>query len=155
MTKLHHSAICVTDVEESLRFWRDGLGFEVQMDQTFPGDWPTLFGAPEPELRSIFLGEPGDMESGIVELVAFRGADTSAGPAPAATAPPASGFLLLSIFADVEATLASLADLGLGGDPSVLDAAPGVRLAVVTDPDGIMVELMGSSAAANIDSLAD
>jgi glyoxylase I family protein len=38
---IHHSAICVRDVEASLRFWRDGLGFEVLMDERFTGDWPT------------------------------------------------------------------------------------------------------------------
>ena len=27
--RVHHSAICVTDLDASLRFWRDGLGFAV------------------------------------------------------------------------------------------------------------------------------
>ena len=45
--------------------------------------------------------------------------------------------------------------MGLGGDARVVDAAPGVRLGVVFDPNGIMVELMDRSAAANIDTLAD
>jgi glyoxylase I family protein len=155
VTKLHHAAICVTDVERSLRFWRDGLGFEVQMDATFQGDWPTLFGAPEPELRSIFLGAPDSRDAGVVELVVMRGAGGDDGPSPAPSAPPASGFFLLSVYADVDATLARLADLGVGGDARVIDAAPGVRLAVVFDPDGIMVELMDRSAEANLDSLAD
>lgn len=42
MTKAHHTAICTTDLDESLRFWRDGLGFEVTMDMEFRGDWPSL-----------------------------------------------------------------------------------------------------------------
>ena len=157
MTKLHHAAICVTDVEESLRFWRDGLGFEVQMDATFQGDWPTLFGvARHRSCGRSSWAQPGDMEvghrrAGRVPAAPTRRPDRH----PPRPPPPASGFLLLSVFADVDATLARLADLGLGGDPRVIDAAPGVRLAVVTDPDGIMVELMDSSAAANIDSLAD
>ena len=155
MTLLHHAAICVTDVEQSLRFWRDGLGFEVQMDAKFQGDWPTLFGVPHTELRSLFLGVPGDMEAGIVELVVFPGAEPGDGPAPVAPPPPATGFLLLSVFADVDATLERLASLGLADDARVIDAAPGVRLAAVSDPNGIMVELMDRSAAANLDSLAD
>ena len=42
MTKLHHAAICTTDIEGGLAFWRDGLGLEVMMDHCFEGDWPTL-----------------------------------------------------------------------------------------------------------------
>ena len=40
--RVHHSAIVVRDVEASLRFWRDGIGFAVMMDRHFDGDWPTL-----------------------------------------------------------------------------------------------------------------
>ena len=36
--KVHHSAICVRDVDESLRFYRDGLGLTVTMDEEFDGD---------------------------------------------------------------------------------------------------------------------
>jgi len=41
---LHHAAICARDLDASLRFYRGGLGLEVMMDQSFPGDWSTLFG---------------------------------------------------------------------------------------------------------------
>lgn len=27
MLGVHHAAICTADVEQSIRFWRDGLGF--------------------------------------------------------------------------------------------------------------------------------
>ena len=46
--KIHHSAICTRDLDASVRFWRDGLGFVEQMDERFEGDWPTLFGARAP-----------------------------------------------------------------------------------------------------------
>src|ERR1019366_3569493 len=69
--KIHHSAICTRDIDASVRFWRDGLGFVQQMDQTFEGDWPTLFQARAPELRSVFLGDPADTTGGLVELVEF------------------------------------------------------------------------------------
>ena len=58
MTLIHHLAICVVDLEESLRFWRDGIGMDVLMDQRFRGDWPHLFGAPTDSLRAVFLGDP-------------------------------------------------------------------------------------------------
>jgi glyoxylase I family protein len=148
MSRVHHSAICVTDVETSLRFWRDGLGFAVVMDERFEGDWPTLFDAPSTTLRSVFLGDPDHAEAGIVELVDLGPVDAAA-PAPA---PATSGFLLLSVFTDVSAVLERLAALGLGGEPRRIEAS-GVAMAVVTDPDGVRVELIDSGAAANLDRL--
>jgi catechol 2,3-dioxygenase-like lactoylglutathione lyase family enzyme len=146
--RVHHSALCVTDFDASLRFYRDGLGLDVIFDHEFDGDWPTLFDAPTGRLRSVFLGDPAVPDSGIVELVAFVGG--SAGPAPAlAPAPPATGFFLLSFFTDVEATLARLAELGLGGEPRRIEV-PGpqrpVAMATVRDPDGVLVELIEGGA---------
>ena len=54
MPGIHHTAIVTADVEASMRFWRDGLGFTELFDHTFTGDWPTLFGVATDQLRSIF-----------------------------------------------------------------------------------------------------
>jgi glyoxylase I family protein len=134
--KAHHTAICTTDVDESLRFWRDGLGFEVVMDMAFEGSWRELFAAPTDALRSVFLGDPADQASGIVELVDF-------GPIPerSSTAGPAVGFFLVSVYTSVDAALARLADLDLGGEPRRIEVH-GVSMAVVTDPNGVRVELI-------------
>jgi catechol 2,3-dioxygenase-like lactoylglutathione lyase family enzyme len=144
--KIHHSAICTRDIASSLRFWRDGLGFVQQMDESFDGDWPTLFGAREPRLRSIFLGEPGVDDAGIIELVEFSGgmADSVAAPPE-----PGVGFLLVSVYLELAPTLARLASLGLGGTPSRISLAVGVEMAVVHDPNGVAVELidLGVTAA--------
>jgi catechol 2,3-dioxygenase-like lactoylglutathione lyase family enzyme len=137
--KIHHTAICTRDIESSLRFWRDGLGFAPQMDETFAGDWPTLFRARQPELRSIFLGDPATTDAGIIELVEFTGGMAEAAPA----APePAVGFFLVSVYLDVEATLARLSSLGLGGTPTRITLDVGVQMAVVHDPNGVAVELI-------------
>ena len=135
--RIHHTALVVTDVEASLRFWRDGLGFVETMDATFDGDWPALFDAPVPQLRSIFLGDPEHADSGIVELVDF-GPAVGRGAAPAA---PTTGFFLVSVYCDVDATLARLSSLGLGGEPRRIQAY-GVTMVVVTDPTGVRVELI-------------
>ncbi len=84
MAKLHHSAIARRDVEASLVFWRDGLGFEVVVDQTFEGPWP--------------------------ELVARDGTDPPGADAPG----PAEGLMLLSLHADLDTVLPRLAALGGG-----------------------------------------
>ncbi len=149
MAKLHHSAIATRDVEASLVFWRDGLGFEVVMDQTFEGPWPELFGGESTTLRSLFLGEAASPESGIVELVARDGTAPPCADAPGSP----EGFMLLSLHADLDTVLPRLAALGVGGEPTVATVGP-VRLAVVRDPNGVRVELMDDVARRNLATLA-
>ena len=143
MLGVHHAAICTADVERSMRFWRDGLGLTELFDHTFRGNWPELFGARCDELRSIFLGDPQNPDTGIVELVVLDGAQ----PSPSASDAPAYGFFLLSLQRDVDATLTALADLGFdNGVRRIEMPAPGgkkVAMAVITAPDGVRVELIG------------
>jgi catechol 2,3-dioxygenase-like lactoylglutathione lyase family enzyme len=143
--KCHHSAICVRDFAASLRFYAEGLGLELLWEHEFDGDWPTLFGAREPRLRSAFLGDPSVGDAGIVELVEFAGGmEEGAGQGPA----PQLGFFLLSFYVDVDETLTRLAALGMGGEPRRIEVgAMGgttVPMAVVRDPDGVVVELIGA-----------
>jgi catechol 2,3-dioxygenase-like lactoylglutathione lyase family enzyme len=143
MLGVHHSAICTSDVERSLRFWRDGLGLGQLFDFHFTGDWPELFGAKTDRLRSIFLGDPQAPDRAIVELVELAGADEAL---PAATG-PRHGFFLLSLEREVDETLAALAALGFtDGVRRISVDAPGgksVPMAVITAPDGVLVELIG------------
>ena len=143
MPGIHHTAIVTADVDASMRFWRDGLGFTELFDYTFTGDWPTLFGAATDQLRSIFLGDPDTPDTGIVELVVLE--DVEKAPPP--TDVPAFGFFLLSLQRDVDATLATLAGLGFDEDVRRIEMpAPGgkrVAMAVITAPDGVRVELIG------------
>jgi catechol 2,3-dioxygenase-like lactoylglutathione lyase family enzyme len=143
---VHHAAICTADVERSMRFWRDGLGLTELFDHTFTGDWPTLFDAKTDRLRSIFLGDPAAPDTGIVELVVFDGA-LEAEPTPAG---PRHGFFLLSLEREVDATLLTLANLGFtDGIRRITMPAPdgkSVPMAVVSAPDGVVVELIGPPA---------
>ena len=148
MPVIHHSAICVRDVDASLRVWRDGLGFGVLMDHRFEGDWPTLLRAPGRDLRAVFLGDPARPDAGIVELVDL-GDVPEAGPDAGAAR---EGILLLSVMTDVEAALDRLTGLGLGGTPRRI-TNHGVAIAVVVAPDGTAVELIDDPAAANLDAL--
>jgi catechol 2,3-dioxygenase-like lactoylglutathione lyase family enzyme len=140
---VHHSAICTADVERSLKFWRDGLGLTELFDHQFTGDWPELFGAKTDRLRSIFLGDPSTPETGIVELVELAGAEETQGVSTV----PRHGFFLLSLQRDVDATLTALAGLGFtDGVRRITMPAPGgktVPMAVITAPDGVLVELIG------------
>jgi catechol 2,3-dioxygenase-like lactoylglutathione lyase family enzyme len=142
---VHHTAIVTSDVDRSLRFWRDGMGLVQMLDHTFTGDWPTLFDADTDVLRSVFLGDPERPDAGVVELVHFDGvdaadADPGKGPRP--------GLFLLSLERDVEPTLAALAELGFTeGVRRISMPAPkgkSVAMAVITAPDGVRVELIGA-----------
>lgn len=106
MTALHHGAVVVGDVEESLRFYRDGIGLVVLMDQAFEGPWGALFDAPTDRLRSVFLGDPQHPNAGIVELVHFDGV-----LADAERSRSARGFFLFSFYVDVDGVLARLAPI--------------------------------------------
>jgi glyoxylase I family protein len=143
--KIHHSAICVRDFDASLRFYRDGLGLSLLWEREFEGDWPTLFGAPEPRLHSAFLGDPAVPDAGIVELVEFVGGMEEGAPQGPT---PQLGFFLLSFYVDVDETLARLAHLGLGGEPRRIAvtgmAEQHVPMATVRDPDGVIIELIGA-----------
>jgi catechol 2,3-dioxygenase-like lactoylglutathione lyase family enzyme len=148
VAKVHHSAIVTRDVDASLVFWRDGLGLDVMMDETFEGPWPELFGSASTKLRSIFLGDASAGDSGIVELLSTEGAAATETSVPG----PAEGFFLLSLFADLDEVLPRLAALGVGGEAKVADLGP-TRLAVVYDPDGVRVELMDTAAGATLNRL--
>lgn len=143
MPGVHHTAIVTADVDRSMLFWRDGLGFAELSDRSFTGDWPTLFGAETNRLRSIFLGDPHTPDSGLVELVVIDGA----APAPAVPAGPRHGFFLLSLQREVDSSLARLAELGFSdGVRRITMPAPGgstVAMAVILGPDGVLVELIG------------
>jgi glyoxylase I family protein len=97
MPGIHHAAICTADVERSMKFWRDGLGFTELFDH--------------PPQR------------------------------------PRHGFFLLSRQRDVDETLSALAALGFAdGVRRISMQAPGrktVPMAVITAPDGVLVELIG------------
>ena len=143
MQGIHHAAIVTADVDAALRFWRDGLGFTELFDHTFTGDWRTLFAADTVQLRSIFLGDPENPETGIVELVVLEGSRA----APAQPDGPTFGLFLLSLQRDVDTTLATLAALGFDDGIRRIDMpAPGgkrVDMAVLNAPDGVRVELIG------------
>jgi catechol 2,3-dioxygenase-like lactoylglutathione lyase family enzyme len=148
--RVHHTAICVRDVEASARFYRDGLGLQELMAHDFEGDWPTLFGAATSRLSSVFLGDPGRPDAGIVELVVFDGADRAdRADGVGERVPPVSGFFLVSFFVDVDDTLERLARLGHTDVRRIEQPGPrgDVSMATVRDPDGVLVELIDRGQA--------
>ena len=139
---IHHTAIVVSDLETSLRFYVEGLGLEVLRDREVEGDWPSLLGVASTTLRAVFLGKSDipDDTAGVLELNVFPGGAVTLVPA----SPPQAGLFMISYFVDVEATLARLDKLGLARDVRrVVQATPNgsITLATVRDPDGVAVLL--------------
>lgn len=137
---LHHAGVCVEDMAESLRFYRDGLGLTVFVDTVLRADLQPLLGVRTEEVRTVFLGSSARSDSGMVELLdlgvdSLRGGRRQAGL-------PARGIFLLSFQVDVGATLTRLQRLGLGGEPRVMTVPGGASAATVVDPDGVLVELL-------------
>ena len=62
--------------------------------------------------------------------------------APAQPPEPAVGFLLVSVYTQIEPALNRLVSLGLGGTPSRITLSVGTQMAVVHDPNGVTVELI-------------
>lgn len=144
---IHHSVAVVRDLDESLRFYRDGIGLDVLFDREVEGDWPTLFGAPSRRLRVAFLGDRQvpDVHSGVLELISFTDGSV---PARQPAGPMVSGLFMLSFFVDVDATLKRLAELAMGGTPQrVTQSTPNgpVAIATIRDPDNALVLLTPGS----------
>jgi catechol 2,3-dioxygenase-like lactoylglutathione lyase family enzyme len=140
VTVLHHAGVYCRDIEESLRFYRDGIGLAVLADVVLEADLKPLLGVNTTSVRTMFLGEAEHPDAGIVELLdlgvsAIGDADPQGGT-------PARGVFLLSLQVDVDVVLARLVELGLGGTPLTMTVPGGKLAATVVDPDGVMVELL-------------
>jgi catechol 2,3-dioxygenase-like lactoylglutathione lyase family enzyme len=110
------------------------------MDHRFEGDWQQLFEAPSNTLRSIFLGDPADPESGILELVEFE----QTYPASTDGDRPQVGFFLVSVFTPLDAARDRLEAAGFGLEREI--TVSGIRMAVARDPNGVLIELVDRDA---------
>lgn len=140
MTSFSHLGICVADLDRSLRFYCEGLGFTVaegyDLDDTLlPGLDRALEVATPVALRSQMITK-GDLK---IELLAYQS------PAPTGTPSPSRGQLGLTHLSfhvdDVDATIATLVECG-GVVLDTTRVSVGIELVFLTDPDGTRIELM-------------
>jgi len=138
MDTFSHFGICVSDLDRSLRFYRDGLGFEQAQSHSVGVEFGPLMEVHEPTLESRFITRDGVS----IELLWFA--------APGHTGDgerrPMNqlGLTHLSFRVDdVEATAARLVELG-GAivDGTRTTFAPTLDFVYCTDPDGVRIELM-------------
>ena len=141
---MDHVGLCPADFEASLRFYTEGIGLQVIFDVTLPMDMSAFLGVKTEKVRTLFLGDPADPAKTRLELLDLY--DGAAAAQPAGDGLPHRGLTLISFHVAVDDTLARLAALGLGGTPRRIPARQGFA-ATVTDPDGVMVELVDAPVA--------
>jgi catechol 2,3-dioxygenase-like lactoylglutathione lyase family enzyme len=141
VTIVHHTGLCPADFDVALRFYRDGIGLDVLVDTVLETDVKPLLGVHTTKIRTVFLGQADKQDGGILELMDIGSTEVTSGPPQSGL--PSRGLCLISLQVDVEAVLARLDELGLGGLPRRMTKPNGDLLAAsVVDPDGVTVELL-------------
>jgi lactoylglutathione lyase len=132
-----HLGLCVTDLERSLAFYCEGLGFEqgvtYPIDNTFAD---TLEVPRDVVLTSQFISVPGMA----IELLAYESPAVEGRPS---TQRNQLGITHLSFYVDdVDAVAERLVALGGTVIESTRTTLEGIDLLFLSDPDGTRVELM-------------
>jgi lactoylglutathione lyase len=136
-----HFGICVTDLERSLRFYCDALGFEKAESHEIGSEFAGLMEFPAVDVTSQFIRRG----STAIELLAFRE------PAPFGPrerrAVNQLGLTHLSFRVhDVAGTAARIEELGgaiVESSRTTIDlGGTALEFVYCTDPDGVRVELM-------------
>lgn len=137
-----HVGITVSDMDQALGFYRDGLGLELVSDGGYDAPYlHAILGVPFASIRIARLQVPG---IGHIELLDYLG--TAKEKRSADPSRPASGHLALNV-TDLDAALARLAAAGFTpvSDAGVLvdrGVNVGSLVAYIADPDGYFIELI-------------
>jgi lactoylglutathione lyase len=143
-TTFSHFGICVSDLEQSLRFYCEALGFEKAESHAIGSEFAALMDLPDVAVTSQFIRR----DSTAIELLAFSE------PAPFGSkerrAVNQLGLTHLSFrVADVEATAQRIVERGgtrVGSSRTTIDfGGTPLEFVYCTDPDGVRVELMDLS----------
>jgi catechol 2,3-dioxygenase-like lactoylglutathione lyase family enzyme len=140
----------VANLEEAIRFYRDGVGFEFMGEPANADANPQLramFGLPDAKLRYQIGRAPGIQ--GGVEIIEI----SAAGGQPLALNVRDPGAVMLQVVVrDIDATLARVKALGApvvtGSGNAVTIPSNGLRAAVVKDPAGHFIRLVQPANAA-------
>ena len=139
LLRLTHVGICVSDMERSLRYYRDLLGFRFEHDLHVEGEpSDTLLRLRNVNLDAVYLERDGVR----IELLRFA---SPPAPAPRPRAMHERGLTHLSFrVADLDATLAALRAAGERVLDETIIRIPAVAAAAcfVVDPDGQLIELV-------------
>lgn len=138
ITKLEHTALSVADMERSLRFYRDILGFEVVriIEPRFDAKLGAIAGMPGSKARIVHL-KFGEAMLELFEYVKPRGR-----PIPADHRQADHGLIHLGFKSDdARADFARLKDQGVEFISVPVEFRPGVWVVYFRGPDGEACEL--------------
>ncbi len=135
-----HVGLCVSDIERSLRFYCEGLGFEVSDGVDLDSDQvPGLDQALEVPTRTVLRSQMIVLDNVKIELLHYTQPAVEGTPSPRRNL---RGLTHLSFWVDdLDASIQRLLDCG-GTLVDGTRQSPGVDLVFVADPDGTRVELM-------------
>ncbi len=136
-----HTGITVSNLERSLEFWRDVLGFEFSHSAHQKGDLAQeITGVDGAEIKLAVLKTPGGHKIELLQYLA------PADHKRANLRPCDVGSHVALLVNDLDAVLAQIAASGweAAGKPQTLSKGPnaGKRVVYVRDPDGTTIELM-------------
>ena len=138
-----HTGITVSNLERSLEFWRDVLGFEFSHSAHQTGERPAqITGVKGAELKLAVLKTPTGHKIELLQY--FAPADRKK---EFSLRPCDLGHVHVALIVDdLNVMLKQIADSGWKtcGEPQTLTAGPnaGKRVVYVRDPDGTTIELM-------------
>jgi catechol 2,3-dioxygenase-like lactoylglutathione lyase family enzyme len=137
-----HTGITVSNLDRSLIFWRDVLGFELSHSAHQTGELAReITGVADAEIKLAVLKAPGGHKIELLEYLA------PANRRRADLRPCDVGSVHVALLIDdLEAVLKRIATSGwkAAGTPQILRSGPnaGKRVVYVRDPDGTTIELM-------------
>jgi NADPH:quinone reductase-like Zn-dependent oxidoreductase/catechol 2,3-dioxygenase-like lactoylglutathione lyase family enzyme len=137
-----HTGFTVVDLERSLGFWRDTLGFEVALRASLSGEpLEQITGVRDGSVDLAILNIPGGHQ---LELVQYGAPPDRRHIRPR---PSDVGSVHLSLFvSDIEAVMRAAAAAGwrAAGTPQTMRDGPaiGATFEYLTDPDGTILELI-------------
>jgi catechol 2,3-dioxygenase-like lactoylglutathione lyase family enzyme len=150
-----HTGITVSNLERSLAFWRDILGFEFSHAAHQKGELAEeITGIPGAELKLAVLKTPGGHKIELLEYIA------PADRKRANLRPCDVGSVHVALLVhDLDAMLERIATSGwkAAGKPQTLQSGPnaGKRVVYVRDPDGTTIELMQIAKESSSAGVAD
>ena len=139
-----HTGITVSNLEHSLAFWRDVLGFEISHTAHQTGEMAQeITGVEGAEIRLAVLKTPCGHKIELLEYLAPPDRKR------ASLRPCDVAFVHIALLVDdLEAVLDKISASGwkAAGNPQILTKGPnaGKRVVYVRDPDGTTIELMQS-----------
>ena len=142
ITKAHHMGLQVADLDRSVAFYRDVLGFTVIFAWNPQAEYiRELVGYPDADIHAAVLRLPGSEV--VLELLEYRNVERT--PVDTGTANPGTAHIAFFVD-DLDALYASLTDKGVASvsPPVTPTIGPnrGGRAVYMKDPDGIRVELI-------------